>query len=168
MSKQWRDLGNTTRTCNTRARVNALTSCTRSTSKSRNPCFALNKGALVSPDVLLSRSWFRDPEEDSAQTNTPSTVTSALRSEYASPSRCGSKSETFVAVVFGMRCASSVMKTPTQETPFASESCCRLYSSGETDATSRNKEDASRAFSNRPAATAAHSAIGPGACSCFF
>ena len=74
----------------------------------------------------------------------------------------------FVIVVLGMRCANSETKTPTALTPFASESCCRLYSSGETEATSLNSAAASRAFSNLSAATAAHSAIGPGKCSCLF
>ena len=72
--------------CNTRARVNAEMSCTLSTSKSRNPCFALNNGAVESA-VLRSRSSFKDPDAASEHTKCPNTVTNALRNEYASPSK---------------------------------------------------------------------------------
>ena len=153
--------------CSTRARVNADTSCTRSTRRSRKPCFARSSGVEAS-DVDRSRSSVNDPEEASEHTRWPSTVTSADRSEYASPSRCGSNSEMLVMVVLGMRCASSATKTPTALTPLASESCWRLYSAGSTDATSRRSAAARRAFSKRSAATAAHSAMGPGRCSCLF
>ena len=151
--------------CRTLARVNALTSCTRSTSRSRNPCLARSSGALAS-DVVLSWSLSRAPEETSEHTRCPRTVTSEDLSEYASPSRCGRRSEMFVIVVFGMRSASSEMKTPTHRTPTASESCWRLYSAGSTLPTSRSRDAARRAFSWRSAAAAAHSAIGPGRCSC--
>mmetsp|Transcript_6377 Transcript_6377/g.28792 ORF Transcript_6377/g.28792 Transcript_6377/m.28792 type:complete len:207 (-) Transcript_6377:469-1089(-) len=71
-----------------------------------------------------------------------------------------------VIVVLGMRSASSEMNTPTHRTPTASESCWRLYSAGSTLPTSLSNEAASLAFSCLSAAAAAHSAMGPGRCSC--
>ena len=72
--------------CSTLARVNAEVSWTRSTRRSRKPCLARSRGAAPSA-VVLSRSSSSAPEEASEHTRCPSTVTSAERSAYASPSR---------------------------------------------------------------------------------
>mmetsp|Transcript_4980 Transcript_4980/g.15967 ORF Transcript_4980/g.15967 Transcript_4980/m.15967 type:complete len:352 (-) Transcript_4980:823-1878(-) len=148
----------------TLARVNAETSCTRSTNASKKPCFARNSGADWSTTVAS----FTAPTSLCAINNRPKTDTTADRSEYASPSKCAINKDTFRIVVFGMRLAISSKKFPTFLTPAASVNCLLLYSLGSTPPTSLNIAAAKRASSYRSAASPHKSAIAVDKWSCLF